>query len=82
MSDTELKTVTPDLIIELIFRCPHCDELIDLLEDEHQLNDDGELLNCAIPDNGEYWDDHHEKFKKQLNCPECGEPVLLKGIAW
>lgn len=82
MSYKELNTVTPNLVIELNFSCPHCNEYVDVLRESYRLNDEAFILDQLTPTDGTCWIDAHEKFKEQIDCPICNKPVLLKGVEW
>jgi len=73
------KTVQPALIVEINVTCPWCNHYFDLLATS--MNDEGELLNAAIPRSSP-WVDAHERFKESCKCPECRVLIKMKGIKW
>lgn len=73
------------LNIEVLVDCPHCDNLIDLLNSadtngfDH--NDGGDVLYQAVPDG--HWMDEHKKFSvDQVQCSECLMEFNVKGLDW
>lgn len=80
------KITTSILDIQLYVDCPHCDYLIDLL-DEYDTdgvahNDEGDLLKVACPQQG-YWIDSHNTFElDEVTCSACKNEFSVRGIEW
>ena len=80
-----MKIAAARLDIQVYVTCPHCEYLIDLL-DEHDTNgvahnDCGDVLREACPDGN--WTEHHEMFElDEVTCSECNGTFNVKRIEW
>jgi hypothetical protein len=82
----EIPVVSAALYIQIQVECPHCEEYLDLLQpgdtDEVQHNDEGHLLNQAIPSDGN-WTDAHPTFECQnVTCSTCHKPFNVEALEW
>jgi C4-type Zn-finger protein len=74
-----MDTATAELNIELNIECPCCENSFDMVT-QTDLNDDGWLLDQALPD--EPWVDAHQRFETEVTCPKCKTAFRAKGIDW
>ena len=79
------ETVRARLDIQVYVDCPHCENLIDLLDENDTdgvaHNDEGAILKDACPDG--YWMDSHAKFElRDVVCSECKGSFSVKEIEW
>jgi len=80
-----MRTARARLNIEVNVNCPHCDELIDLMDERDtngdDLNEDGHILNQACP-NGN-WSEKHPSFDVSfVTCTECKNTFNVKELEW
>lgn len=80
-----MKTVSADLSIKVLVECPHCEYMIDLLDDRdtshYNHNDEGQVMRQACPDGN--WMEAHKKFSvKNVECTSCSNVINIKGLNW
>lgn len=80
-----MKPISARLDIRLYVNCPHCDDLLDLLNEDDtggvDHNEEGYILQQACPDG--YWCDSHDKFELHgVICGTCGEVFNVNTIEW
>ncbi len=80
-----MEVVTARLSIEVLVNCPHCEGLIDLMNERdtcnYNHNEEGAVISQACPDG--HWIDEHSKFEiKGVTCSECYGEFNVKGIDW
>lgn len=80
-----MKTAAARLAIEVFVDCPHCDRLIDLMDEDdtggYNHNDEGGVISQACPDG--VWMDEHKHFEiSDVECSECGGTFNVKGLQW
>lgn len=81
MNNENSKTAEARLYIQLDVTCPHCSADFDLFEIENgRLNEDGDLIAEACPEGN--WSQSHANFEMNVDCPDCGEKINVKGIYW
>jgi len=73
------------LSIEVYVDCPHCEHLIDLLDerdtDDVSHNDESHVMMQACPDG--HWSEQHESFEvTEVTCSECKGKFDVKGLDW
>jgi DNA-directed RNA polymerase subunit RPC12/RpoP len=78
--DKTMEETRASLQITLTVNCPYCEEYFDLVADTN-LNEEGWLLDEALPCEG-HWADSHEKFETEVVCPKCSSDFIVKGIDW
>ena len=76
-----LKSVRAVFSVELHVSCPHCDEDIDLINGDHNMNEDCHMIRQAVPSEG-HWMDEHKKFVENIKCPICEGIFEAKEIEW
>ncbi len=82
-----MKTVSARMEISIYVNCPHCDELLDLMDQDDtdgcDHNEEGYLLNQACPIDGSYWMDAHRKFEvEKVTCFNCKKDFDVKTLDW
>lgn len=80
-----MTTISAALIIEVRVECPHCEELVDLMNPEDtdgdDLNEEGRVISQACPDGS--WHEAHKQFSvPDVTCTACGNHFTVKGIEW
>lgn len=75
-----MKTTRAVLSIELNVECPHCDDYLDLMDWDMEMNEEGELTRQACPDGD--WSESHRSFSEDVRCPHCEETFKAEGIDW
>ena len=80
--ETFSTTVRAHLDIEMLVNCPHCDYLIDLLNEgdtnRYCHNDDGYLIRQMFPKNST-----HEDFEcEDITCGICKKKFNVRGLEW
>lgn len=72
-----MKTVEAQINISINFECPHCEEYLDLFDQNHfqGLHDDGYIYGKALGDNFGC-----KNFNEEVSCPECGEKIKISHI--
>jgi len=80
-----MKEASARLDIAVFVNCPHCDFLIDLMDendtDGHPHNEEGSVIDQACPEG--CWIDDHKKFEiENVTCSECKKDFNVKGIDW
>jgi ssDNA-binding Zn-finger/Zn-ribbon topoisomerase 1 len=65
--------------IEINVTCPHCDEYINILDENKfpNLNEDGYLIRNALGDHFGWKD-----FNETIQCPECKKSFVVSHISW
>lgn len=81
-----MQTVSATLYIHVYVDCPHCQELIDLLNEDDTdgvaHNDCGDILREACPDKG-HWTDSHDQFElDDVTCTKCKTTFNVRKIEW
>lgn len=69
-----MQSVKGSLSITLYVDCPHCKELINLMDNYY--NDDGQIYDIVVNRN------HNVDIGHEFNCGECGEELTLEAIYW
>ena len=80
-----MKTVTANMSIEINVDCPHCEHLINLLDESDTdgvaHDDECAVLKQAIPDG--HWHEEHKKFKvDDVTCTNCKGSFNVKELEW
>lgn len=80
-----MKIVGARLDIQVYVTCPHCNNLIDLLDERDTdgvaHNDCGDILKEVCPSGN--WSDSHEKFElDEVTCSECKGEFNVRGVDW
>lgn len=78
----ELKIVGARLDVEIFVNCPHCDYMIDLLNERdtsnEDLNKDSALLRQVCPSVGS-----HDDFEcESVTCTQCESEFSVKSLEW
>ena len=74
-------TVSAVLTINVTVSCPWCKERLELTDSELGLNDEGNILEMAVPSVGQ-WIDEHKHFEVNFDCPNCKKEINVKGLEW
>jgi len=85
MDRDEIKTTSARLDIEVFVDCPHCDTMIDLLDERdtsgYAHNEEGYVLSQACP-NGN-WSEEHKGFSvDDVKCHSCNREFNVEGLEW
>jgi ssDNA-binding Zn-finger/Zn-ribbon topoisomerase 1 len=79
---SEIKTVAARLDIEMFVDCPSCDYMIDLLNaketNDHDHNDDSDLLKQMFPSDG----DHSDFECDGVTCTQCKTTFNVRELEW
>lgn len=80
-----MKTVSATMQISVYVNCPHCDYLIDLMDEDDTNgivhNDDSYILKQAIPYGD--WDESHREFEvDDVTCSHCKGSFDVKELVW
>jgi len=80
-----MKIVKSRLDIQVYVNCPHCDYLIDLLDENDTdgvaHNDCGDILKEAFPSGN--WSESHDKFYLEyVTCTDCKGSFRVSGMEW
>lgn len=85
-SKTKLPTACGYMNIEVNVTCPHCDQLINLLDssetngDEH--NDCGDILKQTCPSDKNWGDGCQSLEVDDVVCGECKGEFKVRGVEW
>ena len=79
------KVVSARLDIEVFAHCPHCDFMVDLMNEDdtdgYCHNDEGHVMRQACPDG--YWSDKHKEFSVvNVTCGSCKKDFDVKELEW
>jgi hypothetical protein len=77
--------VTARLDISVWVDCPHCDHMLDLLNETdtggYDHNEEGHVLSQACPDG--CWNEGHKSFEiNDVECSNCNESFNVKELEW
>jgi hypothetical protein len=80
-----VKTVKARLDIQVYVNCPHCDNLINLLDENDTNgvahNDCNDILKEACPDGN--WSESHDKFElEDVTCSVCKGDFNVLQMEW
>ena len=80
-----METVNATMSINIHVDCPHCDEFIDLLDDDQTCDidhdEEGYILKQALPDG--HWHEEHDKFKVEgVTCTNCRGSFNVEKLNW
>jgi len=79
------KVVSGRLSIEVFVLCPHCNDIINIMDPDdtssYDHNDEGNIIRQACPDG--IWIDEHKKFEiEDVECSQCGGLFDVRGLDW
>jgi len=80
-----MKTAKARLDIQVFVNCPHCDALLNLLDENDTNgvahNDCSDILKEACPSGT--WSDSHDKFElDNVTCSECKGEFNVRQMEW
>lgn len=74
------------LDIQVYVECPHCEAYLNLLDERdtggYAENDEGQVLNQAFPDDGN-WSRAHQDFSiVDVTCSQCDKEFDVEKLEW
>jgi len=74
-----MKTASARLSVEVLLNCPHCGQLIDIMDPSetcgHNHNDEGFILDQAFPEDQGF-------DVEEVCCFNCKNEFNVKGLTW
>ena len=80
-----MRTTNASLCIQVLVECPHCEEAIDLMDEDTtngtNHNEEGQVTSQTCPDT--HWHVEHPKFSiEHVTCSECKNTFNVKELEW